>query len=244
ELPAPRLVFWDLSRRARLAGADGPARPFVTVETWIEGTPHALLSDAAAAREAALGVAVLLARFHAVRRCRWGRPAAGRARSFVSYTMLGVRRMLRRLESRGWLGAPQARGALAAFADWKETIGRIGTFNLVHNDANRRNFVLTPAGEVMPVDLHRLAYEPFQEELVNVLYHFCRKEEGLAPAFLETYFARAGDEARDAHSSMVGFFKPLHYLKKMYRRAARPLAAPDEKMDRGGRIVLSVEPPR
>src|SRR5262245_39528984 len=64
ELPAPRLVFHDLSRGSRLLpGAEGPL-PYVTVETWIEGIRHASIADPEIAGATALEVATLLARFH------------------------------------------------------------------------------------------------------------------------------------------------------------------------------------
>ena len=93
-LPAPRLVFHEA----------WPAH--ITVETWVEGTRHAALTDAAIAREAALDIASLLARFHAVTREVWGRPSTpvrARVFSFGSSTLVVARRMVKDLRARGWL---------------------------------------------------------------------------------------------------------------------------------------------
>ncbi|HKY33760.1 MAG TPA: aminoglycoside phosphotransferase family protein [Candidatus Polarisedimenticolia bacterium] len=243
-LPAPRLVAHDLSVPARLVGASS-TRPFITVETWIEGTTHADLPEPEPARTAALDVARLLARFHAVTRPRWGRPEGSRFRPFPSHTLLGVRRMCRALERHGWIDPEEARAAGARFESWRDTLCGIETYSLVHNDANRRNFVVGPQGEIVAVDLHRVAYEPFAEELVNALYHFGRKDEALASSFQEAYFEVAGPEALRWFGAMRRFFEPLNYLKKMYRRAVsgKTLGSEDEKMAAWRRVALSIGSP-
>jgi aminoglycoside phosphotransferase (APT) family kinase protein len=240
-LPAPRLVFHDV----------WPAQ--ITVETWVEGTRHAALSDPAQAREATLDIASLLARFHAVTRNVWGRPSVSvRARvfSFGSSTQVVARRMVKELSASGWLEAEGTASTLARFASWAERIGEIRSFSLVHNDANRHNFVVAPTGEVTPVDLHRLAYEPFCEELVNALYHFCRKDSVLADRFLERYFQTAGEAAFRQFDATRGFFEPLNYLKKMHRRARTLVGRAgdnddnddnDDKMNRWRHLVLSMK---
>jgi aminoglycoside phosphotransferase (APT) family kinase protein len=249
-LPAPRLIYHDLARRARLLPGPGRAVPFITVETWIEGRRHAGLADPVEARRAALEVADTLASYHAVTRVTWGRPSApvrGRFLSFTSYTLAGARRMAGGLASRGWLSQDEAVRVVERFDSWRESIAALAPHNLVHNDANRHNFVLTPEGRIVPVDLHRLAYEPFAEELINALYHFCRKDAVLASAFVEAYFRRAGDESRRVFESTRGFFEPLNYLKKMYQRAARPgggaVDRDDSKMIRWRGNVLAMEGP-
>jgi len=243
QLPAPRLVYYDLTFHRRLLPGQTGALPFITIETWIEGTRHADLDDPEST-PAALSVARLLARYHAVTRRRWGRASGGRFRSFVAYTMLGVRRMAAGLRDRGWLLPEEERGMLDAFAAWQRPIAAIPSHNLVHNDANRHNFIVAQSGEVFPVDLHRLSYEPFPEELVNALYHFCRKDPDLAARFTLAYFNVAGEEARMLYDRTRGFFEPLNYLKKMYRRstAASP-PRDDPKMARWKGIVTRLGPP-
>jgi len=97
------------------------------------------------------------------------------------------------------------------------------------------------------VDLHRLAYEPFPEEVVNALYHFCRKDPPLGDRFIEAYVTYAGGNARGVFEATRGFFEPINYLKRMSRRAAEakggPLGAEDPKMNRWREIVRSVAPP-
>jgi phosphotransferase family enzyme len=234
QLPAPRLVFYDL----------WPVH--ITVETWIEGTPHADLTDPAAARAAALTVAALLARYHAVTRAVWGRPTATirpHVFSFITSTLVIVRRMVKELGTRGWLVEREAAQAIERFSAWKETIGALTTFNLVHNDANRHNFVVSHSGEVTPVDLHRLAYGAFPEEVVNALYHFCRKDGELAMQFVEAYLAGVDDQARAVFDRTRGFFEPLNYLKKMHRRGQTGVASDDAKMKRWREVVVSMQGP-
>ncbi|MGH9870127.1 MAG: phosphotransferase [Candidatus Polarisedimenticolia bacterium] len=243
-LAAPRLVAHDLSARpARLLRGEAGA-PIVTVETWIEGAPHADLSEADAS-VATLRVAGLLARWHGVTRLRWGRPGGGRIWPFAAYTLAGVRRMGHALAAGGWLEEGEARDMQRRFASWRGAIGSIDTFNLVHNDINRRNVIVTSTGEVVPVDLHRLSYEPFPEEVVNASWHFCRKDEALRARFMETYFEHAGHGARVAWEALRGFFEPLNFLKKMYRRGITVGRAQeeDEKMRAWRRLAMQVGPP-
>jgi len=233
-LPAPRLVFHE------------GWRSNITVETWIEGTPHADLADAKTASAAALGVATLLARFHAVTRASWGRPEAAlrpRLVSFAAAALRSARRMLWRLAGGGWFAGSQAAALQARFGSWKEAISTLDTFSLVHNDANRHNFLVGSEGQVTPVDLHRLAYEPFPEEVVNALYHFCRKDADLGELFLRRYFLTAGEASQRTFDRTRGFFEPLNYLKKMHQRSASAVARDDAKMLRWRDLVLALEPP-
>lgn len=246
DLPAPRLVFEEPSRRTRLLPSAAATPPFITVETWIDGVTHAAIEDPAVARDAALKVASLLSRYHAVTRPVWGRPGrplAGRLIGFGASTMTIARRMLRSLAAGGWLAGAEAEVAQRTFASWRDTIDRLTPFSLVHNDANRRNFILTRAGEVLPVDLHRLGYEPFVEEVINALYHFCRKDADLAARFLAVYLERTPESSRECFDRTRGFFEPLNYLKKMARRAGTRPAADDAKMAAWRGKVLAIAPP-
>lgn len=217
-LAAPRLVAHDLAARPGRLFRAGADHPFITVETWIDGTPHADLRGEPAV-EATAQVALVLARWHAVTRLRWGRPSGQPLRSFASYTLLGVRRMTRALAAGGWLPEAESRQTYQRFCAWQGALAELDLFSLVHNDANRRNFIVTSSGEAVPVDLHRLSYEPFPEEVVNAIYHFCRKDDALRDRFLDVYFDHAEPAARFTWESTRGFFEPLNYLKKMYRRA-------------------------
>jgi len=238
-LPAPRLVYHDLQLRSRLAGGD----PFVTVETWIEGRRLSSLDDETS-RDASIKVAALLARFHGVTRAGWGPPRAARFVSFAAATLRGTRRMLHELNTAGWFDPQEALDLETRFSSWREPIAALGPFSLVHSDANRHNFVLTPAGEVCPVDLQRVNYEPFPEEVINALYHLCRKDGDLADRFIHTYFSHVPGAARETFEATRAFFEPLHYLKKMCRRSRLRAPAPeDAKMIRWGAIVRRLEPP-
>jgi len=237
ELPAPRLVYHE-GWRSR-----------ITVETWIDGTRHAALADPEQARAASLEVATLLARYHRVTQERWGQPGRmlrPRLVSFAAATLRAARGMLAGLRQRGWLDETQARSIGERFDSWKRTIGSLTRHNLVHNDANRHNFIVSPTGEVTPIDLHRVAYEPFPEEVINALYHFCRKDAVLAAEFIEKYFSMAEESERLMFDRTRGFFEPLNFLKKMHRRAAvhRETGPPpsDPKMNQWRERVAAIEP--
>jgi hypothetical protein len=242
-LPAPRLVAHDLSGPSRLLRGESAA-PCVTVETWIEGTPHADLTEPAPVAEASLGAARLLARWHDVTRLRWGRPSGARLWSYAAYTMAGTRRMARALGTRGWLGEAEARDVQGKFLAWRPALSSIDSFSLVHNDLSRRHLIVSDSGEVVPVTLHRLSYEPFLEELINTSQRFCRDQAGLGDRFLDAYFEMAGPAALSRWETLRGFFEPLGALKKMYRRGRHLARSDDPKMDGWKRQVLAITPPR
>ena len=110
----------------------------------------------------------------------------------------------------------------------------------MHNDANRHNVIVTPGATVVLIDLHRLSYEPFEEEVVNALYHFCRKDADLGREFLAAYLDRVDAGARAAWDFFGGFFTAINYLKRMHRRAhLNPgLPAADPKLLRWRAIAL------
>ena len=243
DLPAPRVVFDDIRIApwlARLLGARGPH--CVTIETWIDGPSHARLTEPAAVAAAALKTAELLARMHQVARDAWGRPDRPRADSFADHALGVARRMIRDLGRGGWLDPPARKRAGELLESFRDRVDAIRSFRLVHNDVNRHNVVVAADGHVALVDLHRIAYEPFPEEVLNASYHFCRKDPDLAARFEQTYFARAGDTMRRLFDETRGFFEPLHYLKKLHRRATilgrRGLAPDDAKLTRYLRGLL------
>ncbi|MFQ5700791.1 MAG: phosphotransferase [Acidobacteriota bacterium] len=218
---APRLVFHDLSRGSRLLRSPDGALPFLTVETWVEGTRVTDLTDRRTLHAARLKVAALLARFHAVTRDRWGRPGRPRRVPYVAHTLRKVRAQLRRVAARDWLRPADIERIRDAFDSWRARIAQFSTFNLVHKDANPDNFILDTEGAIVPVDLHRVAYAPFPEELVTALHHVCPEDPEGERVVLEAYFARGNDEAKEIFEAIRGFFEPLYFLKKLHRRAER-----------------------
>jgi hypothetical protein len=244
-IAAPRLVAHDVAARPGRLLRGEAGHSFVTVETWIEGTPHADLTDPADAASATLDLARLLARWHAITRLRWGRPAAGRVWPYAPWTLAGVRRMTSGLSAAGWLDSAQARDLLARFTAWKSALASIDTFHLVHGRLSRRNVIVIPDGGVVPVDLHHLSYQPFPEEIANVLSQFCRHDETLGARFLETYFEHAGPGARATWDRLRGVFEPLGCLKKLSRRGRRAgITRDDAAMAAWRARVTEISPPR
>jgi len=233
-LPAPRVVFHHIPLTAWLIPGRGPR--CTTVETWIDGIAHARLTDPAAIAPATLKVAELLARVHSVTRRQWGRPDRAASGSFAAGAIAVARRMLRDLAKAEWLDEESRRRVEGELAASRERIDAIRSFSLVHNDLNRHNIVVAADGSVALVDLHRIAYEPFPEEVLNAAYHFTRKDADLGAQFEETYFKHAGEPSRRLFYETRGFFEPLHFLKKMHRRARllgpRRSAPDDQKMTR------------
>lgn len=233
-LPAPRVVYHHIPIAAWLIPGRGPR--CTTVETWIDGIAHARLSDPAAIGPATLKVAQLLARLHSVTRRQWGRPDRPGSGSFSRRAVALARRMLRDLVKTGWLDEESRSRVESELAASRERIDAIRSFSLVHNDLNRHNVVVGADGSLALVDLHRIAYEPFPEEVLNAAYHFTRKDADLGAQFEETYFEHAGEPSRRLFYETRGFFEPLHFLKKMHRRARllgpRHSAPDDQKMTR------------
>lgn len=226
-LPAPRLELDDTSPANLLLRRRGLPR-WATAETWIEGVP-AVEAPGKDTEKVALQVASLLARYHAVTRSRWGRlgPRLD-PRPFHAYVLSRVRRMFRDLVNRGVAKASTAEAALARYEDWRKTLMKLGTFQLIHRDANRHNFIIPAdkkADGVIPIDLHRLAYGAASEDVADALHHFCRSSKSLALRFLDHYLDEARPASRVTWDRTGDFFISLNALKRLHKRT-RP-EAPD-----------------
>jgi len=228
-LQAPRLVFHNLALRDRWRER-GHAAPLLTVETWIDGTRVSDVREEGARREALIRIARLLARYREITRPFWGRPGRIRLLPYSTHCLMEARRMTRRVRAAGRLDSRQAGDMLRAFSRWRSVLQRLDRYNLVHKDVNPDNFILGAAGRPVPVDVHRIAYEPFPEEVLNALQHFCPGDEDAKRVFLDTYFAGAHQE-RALYEATRGFFEPAYYLKKIYRRVVDPAAERAEKLE-------------
>jgi hypothetical protein len=238
-LPAPRVVWWDLARwRGLLPGS--VRSPYRVVESWIEGTRFSSIAADAERREASLGIAGVLALYHAVTRARWGRLDRPSLTAWAGSAVRQMRRMIGRLQRHRWLDADEARRLSGRIDAWRPVIARIHSFSLTHSDPNRHNFVRTPGGAMIPVDLHRVGYRPFAEELVNAVYEYCRKDPPLTQPFLDAYFARAGAEARRSFDESRRFFELLHFVRKMHRRSqTRSPGERDANVEQWRRLILT-----
>ncbi len=219
-LPAPRLKMEDTSPANLLLRPKGLPR-WATTETWIEGTPAVGAPDGDSER-VALMVASVLARYHGVTRSRWGRPGLlSDPRPWHSFVLSTAHRMLQDLTSRGILREGAAEEARRRYDAWKSSLMKVGTFQLVHRDANRRNFIV-PADrksrEVTPIDLHRLSFRAGAEDVADALHHFCRSDQALAKKFLGAYLDEAAPASRLSWERTGGFFVALNALKRLHRR--------------------------
>jgi len=218
DLPAPRLRHADVSFLNRFARTNGIPR-YSTTETWIEGTRALEQPDETAV---ALSVAELLARYHSVSRSRWGQPTlVGEVRPYAKTTMRLATGMILGLQARGVLSPSQATEALTRFNAWMPMLLRSTTYHLCLNDANRRNFIVTPQKSLVAIDVQRITYEPCSEEIANALYHFCRRSEALALLFVEKYLEAATPSCRLTWSRTGPFFVALNTLKRLHHRTAQ-----------------------
>jgi Ser/Thr protein kinase RdoA (MazF antagonist) len=216
----------------------------MTIETWIEGRPVNTLRGGPGREAALIDMARLLARFRDVRSTRRGPPGSWQPLSYAMSARWQVRRLLRTLVVRGWLGAAQARQARRGFLAWNGVLRRLASFSLSHRDAHPGNFVLTPAGQVVPVDLHRLSYAPFQEEILNALHHVDPAVPGLRQQFLDAYFAGNGARALHQFEATRGFFEPFYFLKRLHRWALLPHPpVHDPRLALWSCAVAGIQPP-
>ena len=233
-LPAPRLVHADTGLLNRLRRRF-PLPCYATAETWIEGIRAVDTPDE---RGTALGIAALLARFHAFTRPRWGRPdRLPDPRSYAPAVLALAQSMIRRLRVRGILSPEEAVETSSRFAAWRTRLEEIGTFHLVLNDANRRNFILAPDGGIVAIDVQRISYEPCSEEIANALYHFCRHDDRLASLFVAAYLERASLSSRETWGRTAPFFTALNTLKRIHRRTG-----PEAEAAGGETLVRPGEP--
>ncbi len=219
-LPAPRLKLADTSPVNPLLRSKGLPR-WTTCETWIEGTPAAL-APAGDSERIALMVASVLARYHAVTRGRWGRPGLlSDPRPWHAFVLSTAHRMIRDLAQRGILRGSAAREARGRYDAWKASLMKVGTFQLVHRDVNRRNFIVSEdrkSQEITPVDLHRLSFRAGAEDVADALHHFCRADQPLGKRLLGRYLDEAAPASRLCWERTGPFFVALNALKRLHRR--------------------------
>ncbi len=240
-LDAPRLVWSDASWRTALRPS--AAGWYLTVETWIEGTAISRLATREQYRAASLKAAALLAGYRRFTQEGWGRPGYGRSRSWADHTLRQARMMVRSVRARGWIDAAEARQLRDLISRWRAPIAALTTYTLVHKDINPANVILTGAGKVVPVDLHRLAYEPFPEEVVNALHHFCPLDPVLERDFLSACLDTGDGATRRHFDSVRPFFSPVYYLKKLHRRAGSRRVMEPDRLARWRAAVLAIVPP-
>lgn len=242
-LPAPRLAYHRAGLPLPLPAGCG-AGGCITVETWIEGRPIESLRNTREWEPAVLEIARLLGRFRDIRRSRWGPPGSWQPFTYARTALWRMRRMVRTLAARGLLNAAEARQARRGFLRWRSVLSNLTSFSLSHRDAHPENFVLTASSQVVPVDLHRLCYAPFQEEIFNALHHVDPAVPGLGQRFLDCYFAGDGAQARRQFEATRGFFEPFYFLKRLHRWALLPQPPlHDPRLAPWRRAVAAVEPP-
>lgn len=225
-LPAPRLVYQDLAVAARWirVAAGGPA--YVTIETFVEGDRLSDLEEGPGRQLALDAAASLLRRYRLVTRPVWGRPDREATGSWMGHALAGARRMMREVRGAGWLSGEDHDSILSTLASWSAEIDRLTPFSLVHKDVNGDNLILTSTGEVIAIDLHRLAYEPFPEELLNAARHLMPDQPERAARFAAIYFGDGSEGARETFERTRGFFEPFYALKRLYRLVGRDAGHP------------------
>ncbi|HXI02958.1 MAG TPA: aminoglycoside phosphotransferase family protein, partial [Candidatus Saccharimonadales bacterium] len=249
DLPAPRLMLEDTNPANRLIRPSGMPR-WVTAETWIDGTP-AVEAPEKETEKIALMVASVLARYHAVTRGRWGRPGLlSDPRPYHSHVLGIARRMIRDLSVRGILGPAVAATAEERFTAWRRNLMKLGTFQLTHRDANRRNFIVPAdkkATTIVPVDLQRLMFGAGSEDVADALHHFCRHSPSLARKFVNHYLEEAAPASRLTWTRTGEFFIALNALKRLHKGttpgAPDRLTADDPRMASSREEALALPAP-
>lgn len=219
-LPAPRLKLEDTGLANLLLRPRRLPR-WATAETWVEGTRPVDAPEEDHER-IALMVATVLARYHAVTRSRWGSPGLlSDPRPWHRFVLSTARMMLEHLNGRGVLRGALCEAALMRYGAWKSNLMKVGTFQLVHRDVNRRNFIVPEdrkSEEVTPIDLHRLSFRAGAEDVADGLHHFCRENPTLARKFLARYLDAASPSSRVSWERTGPFFVALNALKRLHRR--------------------------
>src|SRR5882724_5511399 len=161
--------------------------------------------------------------------------------------MIAAQGMIRGLGSAGSLTTGEVREAAARFSAWMPMLLKLSTYQLCLNDANRRNFIVTPEGALVAIDIQRISYEPCAEEVANALYHFCRRDEILAGRFLETYLESTAAPARETWRRSGAFYRALNTLKRLHRRFAsgeKSDADPNAPIAAWKQMLTSLAPPQ
>jgi aminoglycoside phosphotransferase (APT) family kinase protein len=247
ELPAPRLKLDDTGAANLLLRRSGLPR-WATAETWIEGMAAVETKEP---EKVALMVASVLARYHSVTRGRWGRPGfLPDPRPYHRHTLSVAGRLIRDLEGRGILTSAAADAARGRYQIWQRNLMKLGTFHLIHRDANRRNFIVPSDKKikgVIPVDLQRLSFGPCSEDLADALHHFCRSDRALAGKFLQRHLDDAAPSCRATWARTGEFFIALNALKRLHKRtdpkAINRLQGGDPRISQWRDVAISLSGP-
>jgi len=195
-LPVPRLIVGDFYLPSRVWWGFCPI-----VEEWVEG--HHV--DALGRPEPAIrAVATTLARFHAFERRRWGNPWVPRLGSYRRYFLS---RQVRRAADLDSVLQRSRRGELLAWLDERAGTAPLEPpFSLLHCRVFAGNFVVTPQGEAVAVDLLEVRYGTFGLDVAWALERVCGGDGERSAWFLDTYFGLR-PSCREAFEASRPFFE-------------------------------------
>jgi len=203
-VPCPALLATDRSPVTFLRWGFLPI-----FEERIEGVyPHRVKDAAAGIRS----MAEALAELHNVCRDRWGSPRLPRWGSFRRHTLRRVADWVRQV-------APLLDGAeRERLLPW--FLARAGDcpldppFSLVHAAVRLTNFVVTPEGRTVLIDLARLRYGSFARNVAWALEKIRQEDPGLVEPFRDAYFAASPPERREAFERSERFFAAAYELSR------------------------------
>jgi len=210
-LPVPGLLAASVSPLTRLRWGFLPI-----VEERIEGS-HV---DALGRTEGPIrAVARALARFHAVRRRRWGWLALPRWGSYRNYFLRRLARRARDVDAA--LQQPRSRELMHWCREGSAHAPLDPPFSLTHSRVYCANFVVTPGGEAYAIDLLECRYGSFAVDLTWALERVCGGQPRPAAWFLDTYFAGDTEGRREAFERSRPFFEAEYHLARSATHARR-----------------------
>lgn len=224
-LPVARVLTASASPLTRLRWGFYPV-----VEEYIDGR-H--VAPRKASETAVRAVARALARFHGVERRRWGWPWFPRWGSYRKHYLARIARRARCVDE--GLETGRSEELMAWFQARAREAPLEPPYALLHGRVHGTNFVVTPEGQAVALDLLECRFGSFAADVNWALPRICGDDAQRGAWFTETYFAHRPQAYREAFARSRPFFQAAYRLGRaaIYtRRARRARGRRAEKLER------------
>jgi hypothetical protein len=221
----PKLLTWDCTLRTRLRWGF-----YALVEERVEGRHIEALGRP---EHAVRAVARTLAQFHNLVRERWGWPRFPLWGSYRRYYLTRIARRAGALD--GMLKRRGSGDLMAWFRDRAAGAPLEAPFSLTHSRVDSTNFVITPGGEAVALDLLECRFGTFASDVAWALERICKGRAEHVGWFLDTYFALRPRPCREAFEASRAFFAADYRLARAsiyLRRLPDPARGGDRREKR------------
>ncbi len=187
-VPVARMLWSDGSIRNRLACGS-----YLSAEEYLPGIILGHIGPEETRWPALAALAPVLARLHSDHRPGWGRGWRNKWAGYGQFRTRAVARAIRWLVRQKVLGDREADALRRALRRWRRELNAVSDFQLIHNDVNFGNVLVSGDGSIHLLDLERIRYDRRERELAAVLGVVLDLDVDLGRRFLDLY-ADAGND--------------------------------------------------